>query len=114
MFFGFSNTLTSFQGYINNIFAKKLNIFVIIYLDNILVYIKNFGYKNLSTAINLAKFKKSILVKSKISNLGKLDIGKKLNFAKISFFKTDFLIIKIKKLLLNYKKLFSKPNFFLF
>ena len=31
----------SFQGYINKILVKKLNIFVIIYLDNILIYIKD-------------------------------------------------------------------------
>ena len=31
------NALASFQGYINKIFAKKLDIFVIVYLDNILI-----------------------------------------------------------------------------
>ncbi len=39
--FGFSNTSASFQGYINKIFIEKLDIFVVVYLDNILVYIKN-------------------------------------------------------------------------
>ena len=43
MFFGLSNTPASFQGYINNILAKKLDIFVIVYLDNILIYTKNPG-----------------------------------------------------------------------
>lgn len=38
MSFGLSNTLTSFQGYINNVLAKKLDIFMIIYLDNIMIY----------------------------------------------------------------------------
>ncbi len=33
----------SFQGYINKILTKKLNIFVIVYLDNILIYIKDLG-----------------------------------------------------------------------
>ena len=33
--------LAMFYGYINKIVAKKLNIFVIIYLDNIFIYIKN-------------------------------------------------------------------------
>ncbi len=30
-----------FQGYINKILAKKLNVFVIIYLNDILIYTKN-------------------------------------------------------------------------
>ena len=41
MLFGLSNTLASFQGYINKIPAEKLNIFVIVYLDDILVYSEN-------------------------------------------------------------------------
>ena len=43
MFFSFFNTLVIFQEYINKIFSKKLDIFIIIYLDNILIYIKNLG-----------------------------------------------------------------------
>ena len=43
MFFGFSNTLAIFQGYINKILIEKLDIFIIVYLDNILIYIKNLG-----------------------------------------------------------------------
>ena len=39
--FGLSNALVSFQGYINKILAKKLNIFVIVYLDDILIYTNN-------------------------------------------------------------------------
>ena len=41
MLFGLSNTPASFQDYINKILAKKLNIFVIFYLDNILIYTKD-------------------------------------------------------------------------
>ena len=41
--FGLSNTPTSFQGYIKKILAKKLDIFVIVYLDNILIYTKDSG-----------------------------------------------------------------------
>ena len=41
--FGFFNTLTTFQGYINKILTKKLNIFVIVYLDDLLIYIKDLG-----------------------------------------------------------------------
>ena len=41
--FGLSNALASFQGYINKILAEKLNVFVIVYLDDILVYIEDEG-----------------------------------------------------------------------
>ena len=39
--FRLSNTLASFQGYINKILAKKLDIFFIVYLDDILIYIED-------------------------------------------------------------------------
>ena len=39
--FGLSNAPASFQGYINKILAKKLDVFVIVYLDDILIYAKN-------------------------------------------------------------------------
>ena len=39
MFFGLFNALASFQGYIIEILAKKLNVFIIFYLDNIFIYI---------------------------------------------------------------------------
>ena len=41
MSFGLSNAPAIFQGYINKILAEKLDIFVIVYLDNILIYIKD-------------------------------------------------------------------------
>ena len=43
MLFGLINTPASFQGYINKIFAEKLDIFVIVYLDDILIYTKDDG-----------------------------------------------------------------------
>ena len=43
MLFGLTNASASFQGYINKIFAEKLDIFVIIYLDDIFIYIKDDG-----------------------------------------------------------------------
>ena len=39
--FSLSNAPAIFQGYINKILAEKLDIFVVIYLDNILIYTKN-------------------------------------------------------------------------
>ena len=44
--FGLTNVLASFQRYINKIFAKKLDIFVIVYLDDILIYTDDdkYGY----------------------------------------------------------------------
>ncbi len=41
--FSFANAPTSFQGYINKILAEKLDIFVVMFLDDILIYIKNLG-----------------------------------------------------------------------
>ena len=43
MHFSLTNVPASFQEYMNKIFAKKLNIFVIVYLDEILIYINNNG-----------------------------------------------------------------------
>ena len=39
--FDLFNAPTTFQGYVNKILAEKLDIFVIVYLDNILIYIEN-------------------------------------------------------------------------
>ena len=41
--FGLINAPGSFQGYVNKILAEKLNIFVIVYLDDILIYTKDPG-----------------------------------------------------------------------
>ena len=43
MLFGLLNVPTSFQGYINKIPAEKLDVFMIVYLDNILIYTKDAG-----------------------------------------------------------------------
>ena len=39
--FGLFNAPVTFQRYINKILAEKLDIFVVVYLDNILIYTKN-------------------------------------------------------------------------
>ena len=41
MLFGLTNLPESFQNYVNKFLAKKLDIFMIIYLDDILIYTKN-------------------------------------------------------------------------
>ena len=41
--FGLTNTPASFQGYFNKILVGKLDIFVIVYLDDILIYTKDDG-----------------------------------------------------------------------
>ena len=41
--FGLSNALASFEAYINKIPAKKLDIFVIVFLDDIIIYSEDSG-----------------------------------------------------------------------
>ena len=41
--FRLSNAPASFKGYINKILAEKLDVFVIVYLDDILIYTKDTG-----------------------------------------------------------------------
>ena len=43
MYFGLFNTPATFQGYINKILAEKWDIFVIVYLKDILIYTKDLG-----------------------------------------------------------------------
>lgn len=47
MLFGLFNTLAKFQGYINKILAKKLDIFILIYFYNKLIYAKNLSQNNI-------------------------------------------------------------------
>ena len=41
--FRLTNAPATFQGYINKIMAEKLDVFMIVYLDDIFIYIKNEG-----------------------------------------------------------------------
>jgi len=41
MSFGLTNALTAFQWFINNIFSNLLDVCVVIYLDDILIYSNN-------------------------------------------------------------------------
>ena len=47
--FGLSNAPAIFQRYVNKILAEKLDIFVIIYLNDILIYNKNSGHPYVET-----------------------------------------------------------------
>lgn len=47
LLFGLCNYLASFWEYINKIFTGKLDIFVMIHLDNILIYTKNSRQSNI-------------------------------------------------------------------
>ncbi len=44
--FGLTNAPAMFQGYINKILAKKLDVFVIVYLDDIFIYTESEGEKH--------------------------------------------------------------------
>ena len=43
MFFGLFNAPASFQSYVNKILIEKFDVFVIVYLNNILIYAKDAG-----------------------------------------------------------------------
>ncbi len=43
MLFRLTNTPATFQSYINKILAEKLNVFGIVYLNDILIYTKSKG-----------------------------------------------------------------------
>ncbi len=49
MLFGLFNAPTSFQGYIDKIFVEKLDIFVVVYLDDILINTKDPGQLHVDT-----------------------------------------------------------------
>jgi len=51
--FGLSNTYSTFQHFINDLFSDMLDVCVVIYLDNILIYLENLD--------NYQKYVKEIL-----------------------------------------------------
>ena len=68
MLFGVFNAPTSFQGYINKILAEKLDIFVIIYFDNIFIYTKDSGQAHVD---GIWWFLKELRKNSFVANLKK-------------------------------------------
>ena len=60
--FGLTNAPASFPGYINKILTEKFNIFVIVYMDDILIYTNDDG-DGLVTAVQwlLKQLKKFLL-----------------------------------------------------
>ena len=46
--FSLTNAVVSFQGYINKILAEKFDIFVIVYLDDILIYTDDDGDRHVT------------------------------------------------------------------
>ena len=48
--FGLSNATASFQEYVNKILAEILDVFVIVYFNNILIYTKNAGQSHVEAA----------------------------------------------------------------
>ena len=81
MFFGLISISAIFPHYINEILAKKLNIFIIIYLKNIFIYIK-------SEEKNMWKLSDKRQISYKITHY--ISISKNVNFIRKD---RDFLAI---------------------
>ena len=89
IFFGLSNILAIFQKYVNKILAKKLDIFIIVYLDNILIYIENpdqlyieticWVLSQLQKYFFFSKLKKCQFYQNKVRFLGYVVLSKKIS-----------------------------------
>ena len=89
MSFGLSNALATFQEYVKKILAKKFNIFIIVYLDDILIYIEDPGQlyievvrwilDQLRKYLLFANLKKYCFHQDKICFLGYAMLSKKIN-----------------------------------
>ena len=89
MLFSLSNALATFKGYVNKILAKKLDIFVVVYLNDILIYTKDPGQPHVE-AIRwvldqpqkhsfFAKLKKCYFHQNKVCFLGYVILSKEIN-----------------------------------
>ena len=89
MLFGLSNIPATFQGYMNKILAEKLDIFIIVYLDNILIYTKDPGQPHVKIVCWIldqfwkysffANLKKCWFHQDKICFLGYVVLSKRIN-----------------------------------
>ena len=62
MLFSLSHAPATFQGYVNKILAEKLDIFIVVYLDDILIYTKNLGQSHVEAVCwVLDQFRKHFL-----------------------------------------------------
>ena len=63
------NALASFQEYIKRIIARKLDIFVIMYLDDILIYIDNDGDRHVITVQWVLEQRKKFLLYANLKKI---------------------------------------------
>ena len=89
MSFGLFNAPATFQGYINKILAEKLDIFFIVYLNDILIYTEDLGQPHVE-AVRLvldqlrkyslfANLKKCQFYQDEICFLGYVVLSKRIN-----------------------------------
>ena len=72
MLFGLTNALTSFQRLINKTLVKKLNIFVIIYLDDILIYTDDYKDGHVAAVLwVLEQLRKYLLYEEELISSGR-------------------------------------------
>ncbi len=60
--FGLTNAPATFQGYINKILAEKLDVFVIVYPNDILIYTKSKGKERRGRLIGVGEAAKVFVV----------------------------------------------------
>ena len=87
--FGFSNTPSTFQEYVNKILTEKLDIFIIIYLDDILIYIKDPGQSHIKAVCKVldqlrkhslfANLKKCRFYQNEVRFLGYVVLSKRIS-----------------------------------
>jgi hypothetical protein len=76
MLFGLTNTLVTFQAYINKVLSKLINYFIVIYFNNILIYfrLKEDYYTYIRIVIErLRKYKLYIKLSKYFFNINKVE-----------------------------------------
>ena len=108
MSFSLTNTLATFQAYINKALFRLINYFIVIYLNNILIYfkLKEDYYTYIRIIIKrLRKYKLYIKLSKCFFNINKIEfLGFIIGFIKVKPNSNKILIIKKQpKLKLFYK-----------